>query len=106
MRPIFLAFQDFVFHVIEKKFHNKNIARKISNCCFQGFYLLQVFSISKIGCLLVQYIVFNILRDIVHNILANANGLTIILYNVQNYVSSYVLIIFTYNSQIKLNLNR
>ena len=30
MRPIFLAFQDFVFYVIVKKFLNKNIARKIS----------------------------------------------------------------------------
>ena len=88
MRPIFLAFQDFVFYVIVKKFLNKNIARKITNCCFQVFYLLQVFSISKTGCLLVQYIVFDILRDIVHNILANANGLTNILYNAQNYVST------------------
>ena len=67
----------YFLHVIVKRFHNENIARKITDCCFQGFYLLQVFSISKAGCPLVQYIVFNILRNIVHNILANVNGLTI-----------------------------
>ena len=31
-------------HVMMKNFENKKIAKKITNCCFQVFYLLHVFS--------------------------------------------------------------
>ena len=52
-----------VFLWILRDFWEHLFSRTSANDCF-----------CKAGCRLVQYIVFNILRKIVHNLLANVNG--------------------------------